>query len=545
MLIVAGEPRAAALRAEIERAAAGDPRIELRLAFVPDEALQVYLRAADLVVLPYEEILNSGAALLALSFDCPILVPDKGSLEVLRADVGPDWVRLYQGALSTETLSASAGLGRPRPRGAGPAGRLRMGRHRRDHPGRLSPGARERAMTGKHLAILVPTLDGGGAERVMLYIVPGLVRLGYRIDLVVCRAQGHLRGRLPPEARLVELKRSSILAGRLNVLASDPRGFGVLARPMLFPLKTVWALRYGPALRGYLERETPDILLSGGQYFNLVALWARRRARVPTRVVITEHTVLTPNIEARPGHWRHQYRPPLLRRTYPWADAVVSVSRGVGDDLAKITGLARARIRTIYNPVVTPDLAALAQAPLEHPWLTGEGPPVLLAAGRLVSEKDFPTLLRAFARVRKARDARLIILGSGTKLGATLDDLIRSLGIAEQVAFEGWVENPFAYMSRASVFVLSSLYEGLGNVLIEAMACGCPVVATDCPGGPPEILEQGRYGPLVPIGDDAAMAEAILAVLDQPIDDQTLKHRADDFTVARAVAQYHEVFQTV
>ncbi|MEM7222919.1 MAG: glycosyltransferase [Pseudomonadota bacterium] len=396
---------------------------------------------------------------------------------------------------------------------------------------------------GKHLAILVPTLDGGGAERVMLYIVPGLARLGYRIDLVVCRAQGHLRDRLPPEARLVELERSSIAAGRLNALASDPAGFLELARPMLFPIKSVWALRYGASLTAYLKREQPDILLSGGQYFNLVALWARRRAAVATRVAITEHTVLTPNIEARPGHWRHQYLPPLLRRTYPWADAIISVSRGVGDDLAKITGLARARITTIYNPVVSSDMAALAEAPLDHPWFDGGGGPALLAAGRLVFEKDFPTLLRAFARVRKARDAKLIILGSGGKLGSAVDDLVKRLDLTEHVAFEGWVENPFAYMSRASVFVLSSLYEGLGNVLIEAMACGCPVVSTDCPSGPAEILAKGHYGPLVPVGDDAAMAEAILGVLDEPIDAQVLKDRADDFTVEKAVAQYQAVFQ--
>ena len=187
---------------------------------------------------------------------------------------------------------------------------------------------------------------------------------------------------------------------------------------------------------------------------------------------------------------------------------MVAVSDGVADDLAAWSGLARCRITTIYNPVATPDLAALQRAPVDHPWFQPGAPPVVMSAGRLGRAKDFPTLIRAFARVRRARPARLVIFGQGkteaktTKSIAGLRQLAAGLGVAGDVALPGFVANPFAYMARAGAFALSSINEGLPGVLIQAMACGCPVVSTDCPSGPAEILAGGRYGRLVPPGDD-------------------------------------------
>jgi len=193
----------------------------------------------------------------------------------------------------------------------------------------------------------------------------------------------------------------------------------------------------------------------------------------------------------------------------------------------------------IHNPVVTPDLPALAAQKPRHPWLLNDRLKVVIAAGRLDQVKDFPTLLRAFARLADKK-LRLVVLGEGGQR-LTLENLARELGIAGRVDFPGWIANPFALMSRARLFVLSSRYEGLGNVLVEALACGCPVVSTDCPHGPREILENGKWGALVPVGDDAALAAAMETALSQNPDRAALKRRAQFFSVKRAVAEYEKV----
>ncbi|HET8700836.1 MAG TPA: glycosyltransferase, partial [Nitrococcus sp.] len=272
---------------------------------------------------------------------------------------------------------------------------------------------------------------------------------------------------------------------------------------------------------------------------NLLALWARRLAGVATRVVISERTALSSETAAR-RKWRWRYLPALIHRVYPWADAIVAVSEGVAEDLARTAELPRERITTIYNPVVTAELRAQASAPLDHAWFAPGAPPVVLGAGRLLKQKDFPTLIRAFAKVRAQRPARLVILGEGAKR-RRLEALVEGLGLGADAALPGYVDNPFAYMARAAVFVLSSAYEGLPGVLIQALACGTPVVATDCPHGPVEILDGGRYGRLVPVGDAAAMAAAIIAMLDQPPERQRLQARASEFCVERAMRSYRQV----
>jgi glycosyltransferase involved in cell wall biosynthesis len=206
--------------------------------------------------------------------------------------------------------------------------------------------------------------------------------------------------------------------------------------------------------------------------------------------------------------------------------------------------LNRAAISVVYNPVVGPEIARHAEAPLDHPWFSLGQPPVVLAAGRLSEQKDFATLLRAFAVLRGRRPARLVVLGGTPDPRRTaariagLADLARSLNVAEDVALPGAEPNPFRFMARAAVFALSSAWEGFGNVLVEAMACGCPVVSTDCPSGPAEILDRGRFGPLVHVGDSTGMAAAIERMIDMPTPKEVLTRRAAEFSLERAADGY-------
>ena len=223
----------------------------------------------------------------------------------------------------------------------------------------------------------------------------------------------------------------------------------------------------------------------------------------------------------------------------------VAVSRGVAHNLAATLAVPDADITTIYNPVVTADLSLKIAAPPNHPWLSSDtATPVVLAAGRLSEQKDFSTLIKAFARIAARRTCRLIILGEGQKR-KDLEDLILGLGLGDRVSLPGWVENPFAFMARASLFVLSSRFEGLPGVLVQALACGCPSVSTDCPAGPSEILQGGKLGPLVPVGDHVALAKAMEQVLDRPPDRRVLQERGAEFSVENTVGAYENLIAKV
>lgn len=379
-----------------------------------------------------------------------------------------------------------------------------------------------------------------------LLLAEELAARGLVTEIVVGRRAGARAGEVPASVGLVELGASRLASARLAALRADPAGFAALARPVLLARKPSPTLAFLPGLARYLRAARPRALWSATAFENLEAVRARRLAGVPTRLVLTEHSNLARNLLAS-KEWARRYLPALIARSYPEAEAVVAVSRGAADQLAAATGLPRASIATIYNPVVTPDLPRRAAAPVEDPWLAADGPPVVMGAGRLAKVKDFPTLLRAFALARQHRPLSLLIAGAADSPASTaarqqeLMALARELGVAEDVRLPGHLANPLAAMARASVFVLSSLFEGLGNVLVEAMACGTPVVATDCPSGPAEILAGGRYGRLVPVGDAEAMAAAILATLDAPPDPEALRRRAADFTVAAAADAYLEL----
>ena len=376
----------------------------------------------------------------------------------------------------------------------------------------------------QHLAVFIHKLSGGGASRRVLTLVHAFAERGHRVDLVVVSAEGPLLKQVRPDVRLV-------------VLDSDlPRLIRRLKKQRLRTIASTGKLAR------YLRREKPDVLLSGANHVNITALWARRLARIPIPLVLRAS-----------NHLSGSNRNPINRRYFRWwmgrqayrrADAVIAVSQDVAEDIARHTGLKNNQVTTIYNPTITPDLAQKAASPLDHPWLAPDSPPVILGAGRLSTQKDFPTLVKAFARIRALRPARLIILGEGKKR-KQLQALAHQLGVSDDLALPGFVENPFAWMSRAAVFALSSAWEGLPGVLIEALACGCPTVSTDCPGGAAEILVNGLYGPLVPVGDDKALADAILATLDAPPAPEILRKRAAEFSVDRAVNHYLAVLTSV
>jgi glycosyltransferase involved in cell wall biosynthesis len=361
--------------------------------------------------------------------------------------------------------------------------------------------------SNERLALFLPTLDDGGAERVMLQLAASFSARGHSVDLVIAVPGGPLEGQLPAGPRVVSLG----------------------------AWRTIMAL---PALTRYLRRERPVVLLSTLEHANVLAVGAAALARSGIRVVLREANVLLPAGEL---DRRARLLRALMRPTYRAADRIVAVSDSVAASLTDQLGLDPSRIRTIYNPIVTAGLGAAAAAPLDHPWFKPGAPPVVLGAGRLVPQKDFATLLRAFAQVRAAREARLIILGEGSER-RLLEQLAVQLGVAADVKLPGYDHNPFRYMSRAAVFALSSIYEGLPGVLVQAMACGCRVISTDGPGGAREVLDGGALGPLVPVREPAALARGISALLDQArTGPPRLFHPVDRFSDEAAVDAYLEV----
>jgi glycosyltransferase involved in cell wall biosynthesis len=333
------------------------------------------------------------------------------------------------------------------------------------------------------IAFFLPSLVGGGAERMIVNLARGIADRGFVVHLVLARAEGPYLADVPPSVRIVDLRVSRVLASFL------------------------------PLVR-YLRRARPAVLLSALGHANVVAVWARVVAGVPTRVVMSAHNTLS-QAAARPLSARARLVPLLLRVSQRRAHAVVAVSRGVAEDFARTTRTPLARISVVPNPVVTPELHARARKPVTHRWLAPGEPPVLLGVGRLTWEKDFSTLIRAFALVRQRRPARLLILGEGPDRAA-LELLVRELGVSDDVELPGFEANPYGYMRRAAAFVLSSASEGLPTVLIEALASGTSVVSTDCRNGPREILDGGRLGRLVPVGDVETLAAAILDALERP-----------------------------
>jgi glycosyltransferase involved in cell wall biosynthesis len=354
-------------------------------------------------------------------------------------------------------------------------------------------------MPGK-IALFIPSLERAGAERVTLFLANGLAERGYAVDVVLVEAKGEFLADLADDVHVVDLK--------------APRTLSAV-----------------PRLASYLRKQRPAVIISALDHVNAAAVIAGRLSRAGTPVVTAVHSSRATPQQYGPGV-RSEVFGACLNWCYRRAAAVICVSHGVAEDLIRESGVRRDRVRVIYNPAIPPHVRELARQPVEHPWFAEHSagsleqgarspcsklpaPRLLLGVGRLAPQKDFATLLRALEIVRRDHDVRLIILGEGNER-PRLESLAQEFGLGPHVSMPGTVKNPYAYMARADLFVLSSAWEALPTVLIEALAVGVPVVATDCVSGPREILREGRYGALTPVGDAAALAAAVSAALGAP-----------------------------
>jgi len=360
------------------------------------------------------------------------------------------------------------------------------------------------------VAIFCASISGGGAERVIVNLASSLAKRGIAVDLLVADAKGPLLLELPSGVNLIDLEAHRLLACI-------------------------------PGLVRYLRKVRPKVLFSAMDYVNVVAVWAKFLSGISTRVVVSVH--------AQPEYFygnrstlRGRILIILLRLSYLKADKVVAVSRGLANELVDLVGINKNKVCTIYNPIINDELYHLSKEIFLHPSIGLHKPPIILAVGRLAIEKDYPTLIRAFQLVRQQRTARLLILGEGEER-VTIENLIKTLNLTDDVDLLGFVRNPYALMKVASCFVLSSKSEGFGNVLVEALAIGCPIVSTNCPYGPGEILVNGKWGALVPVGDYSAMANSILTALDgnHNSNSPSLYSHLEQFRISVIVENYFHV----
>lgn len=363
------------------------------------------------------------------------------------------------------------------------------------------------------IVLFLPSLTGGGAERVFLSLGKGFAELGHQVTLVEVAPSGVVPQYVPDAA----------------------------IKQISFPSNSVSSSL--PHLIRFLRRQEADILVSALPHLNCMLVLAKALSKVKTPLVITEHNQRSA-VLANKLSIKESMLVPMSRWLYPHAQAIVCVSQGVADDLAHLLGLDRRTLKCIYNPIVDERIAIMSQIVPDHAWYGDNAIPVIIAAGRLMLQKDFPTLIKAFSIVRKSIAARLLILGEGMQRDALMA-YRHELGLQADVDFSGFVENPYQYYAHSRMFVLSSRYEGFGNVIVEALACGTPVVSTDCPSGPREILENGKYGKLVPVGDAQSMADAILETLQEKPDRELLMGRAADFTIEKITQEYVGLFKNL
>lgn len=364
-------------------------------------------------------------------------------------------------------------------------------------------------MQRPRIGFFVPEMAVGGAEHVTVNVANGLAERGYDVDLLLAYPAGAFRGKVEDSIRVVDL----------DVPRVPGVGLGVSV----------------PKLASYLRSTRPDVLFSAMTHANVVALAAKAVSNASTRAVPVEHLPFSAKSATKDAVVLS-----VAKFGYAIADGVVAVSEGVAESVARNTRVDGDDVRVLYNPIPTGEIYERSKGPVTdaEEWFRSDDFDVVLGVGRLEDQKDFATLIGAFDRVRtEVDDARLVIVGEGSGREELLA-LVADLGLSDVVSLPGFVDDVYPYMGRASVFALSSRNEGLPTVLVEAMACGCPVVATDCPSGPREILEAGEHGPLVPVGDERALAEAIRAVLSDPPEGRALRERAADFSFDAVLDDY-------
>jgi glycosyltransferase involved in cell wall biosynthesis len=359
------------------------------------------------------------------------------------------------------------------------------------------------------VSIFIPSkngLGGGGAEQVVLNLAQGFVDRGFKTQVVLLKATGIFMKKLSPKVEVIDLK-----------VESEVR---------FFTLKKLWALTK------YFRREKPDVFFSVSDTDN-IAMVAKQLSRTNTSVV----TVLEMCLSDPLSWMKSSIKRTLALRSYHYVDGIVACSQGVAEDLVSLTGLDPKRIKVIYNPIDISSIIKKSQEPANMALCTENEVPFILGVGRLVKQKDFVTLIKAFSIVRSHKLVKLFIVGEG-EMGPELKSLIKMLHLEQDIEMLGFQINPYVYMKNASLFVLSSIYEGFGNVIVEAMAVGTPVVSTNCKSGPSEILDNGKYGKLVSIKNPEALAEAMLETLDTVADSKELQQRARDFDIDLITNQY-------
>lgn len=357
------------------------------------------------------------------------------------------------------------------------------------------------------IILFIGDLTIGGAERVTVNLANQLAENGHQVEVLVVTEQGELVSEL-----LRSVKFSVLSVNRIR-----------------------WSM---VPLARHLRRSRPDTVISFLTGANVMTILAAQISRVSSQIIVTEHSTQS---EAQAFSKKRDMA--LAKYTYAFADHVVGVSRGVSEDIRKWAKISHDKVSTIYNPVVDEDQLTIVYDPPSHQWFQDNKISVVLSVGRHVKSKDYPTLIRAFARLAKEQeDTRLLLLGGG-ELTSEYKSLAEHLGVHKKVDMPGFLSDPYPYMSHSDVFALSSMLEGLSLVLIESMACGTPVVSTDCPNGPSEVLVDGKYGELVPIGDSKALKDALSRTLSNPLSGEKLQERARDFSIQKATRQYEALFK--
>jgi glycosyltransferase involved in cell wall biosynthesis len=355
------------------------------------------------------------------------------------------------------------------------------------------------------IAIFLATSGHSGVDRVARNLVPAFAARGIAVDLLQVRDHGPYYDDLPEGVRRIDLGTSHVY-------------------PAL------------PSVTRYLRETRPDVLFSDKDRVNRTSILAQWLARSPARLALRSGTTISVDLASR--GWLDRVSQRLsMRYLYRHAYVVLTPSEGAAEDLRQFAGLPSGKVRAVPSPIVTAQLANMAQEPPGHPWLEPGQPPVILGVGELSGRKDFATLIRAFARVRAIRSCRLVLLGEGRRRKRLLE-LAAALGVADDVDLPGFQANPYAFMARSAAFALSSRWEGMPVVLIEALAIGTPVASTDCPSGPREILRGGRYGPLIPVGDDETLAGALEQLLDAPPPRSLLQEAAAPYSVEASATAY-------
>jgi len=358
------------------------------------------------------------------------------------------------------------------------------------------------------MAVFLATSGHSGVDRVMKNLLPSIASRGIKVDLLHVKKHGPYLDNTSGNLRKVEL-------GSSHAITS------------LVPLVQ------------YLKKEKPDVLLSDKYRVNRIALLALKISRVPVDVFVRLGTTVSIDLESRKPHecWIERRSISLL---YPWAKAVLTPSEAAAQDLSDYTRLSRDRIVVVRSPVATPELYEKASSPVNHPWFSNKTVPVIVGVGELSGRKDFETLIKAFAILRKHRPSKLVIIGKGRRKGA-LDTLVAELGMEKDIFFPGFLQNPYAYMAKADLYVHSSRWEGAPVALIEAVTLGIPVVSTDCLSGPREILQDGLFGKLVPVADVEAMCQAMSATLEDPPDPAHTVLAARPYTLESATDNHIDI----